>query len=252
MLATDLGHRRPVAVRRFGGRERGAHDGLADEGGHGARPGQFEHLGQLSGRFVGGADRLCPGLAGAIWVRRADMPEAAQPGFVGATQRPSAGQVECTERVAVIAAPAGDDDPALRFAAGEVIGTSHLERGLDRLRAAADRIDGWLVERQVGPDLRRIRLDRLRGEGRAMRVRKSSGLLGHDLGDRRPAVPDVDDDGAAGRIEERPPVGRLDARAVRADGDGRIGHGAATEDASGHGRPSVRVAAGRGRFSLPG
>ena len=98
------------------------------------------------------------------------MAEPAEPRFVWTPKRAAAREVEGPEGVAVIAAPARDDDGPLRLAAREVVCPSQLERGLDRLRPAGHRVDGRLVERQVGADLARIRFERLAREDAAVGI----------------------------------------------------------------------------------
>ncbi len=113
----------------------------------------------------------------------------------------------------MIAAPAGDDDSPVRLAAREVVRPSQLERGLDGLRPAGHRVDGRLIERQVGADLARIRLERRGREDAAVGICQGTGLGCHRLGDLAPPVADVDDDRPAGGIEVRAIVGIPDRRA---------------------------------------
>ena len=70
----------------------------------------------------------------------------------------------------MVAPPAGEHDQPVRLAAGELGGAGELERRLDRLRAAGDRVDRRVGHRQVRPDLRRVALERLGGERRAVGV----------------------------------------------------------------------------------
>src|ERR1700678_3007194 len=54
-----------------------------------------------------------------------------------------------SERIAMIALPPGDDMTALRLADLDKILARHLERRLDRLRAAADEIDTAQARRSI-------------------------------------------------------------------------------------------------------
>ena len=152
------------------------------------------------------AERMGAGLAGAVGIGRRDVSESAEPVLVRLPERLAAGQIQRAERVAVVAAPARDHDPAVGLAAGEVIGPGELQRRLDRLRAAADRVDRGVVDRQVRRRSPRHRLERLGGERRAVGVGEAE-LLPEDPGDRRAPVTDVDDDRAAGGVEVLPAVG---------------------------------------------
>ncbi len=173
------------------------------------------------------------------------MPEPAQPRLVGAAQRPAAGQVERTERVAVIRAPAPDDDPAVGLAPCHVIGAGHLERRLDRLRATRHRIHRRVVHGQVRTQGGHPALQWLGREHRAVGICHAAGLLGHDPGDGLPAVADVDHDGATRGVEVRPAVRVGDGAAGRAGGDRRTGDRRAKEDAGGQGRDGSRSAQSR-------
>ena len=90
-----------------------------------------------------------------------------------------------------------------------------------------------------------------------MGVRELSDLIGQGVGDRRAAVSDIDDDCPAGGIDVGPPLGVRDRGATRRDGDRRLGHERAAEDATGvsemicH-RPIVAGRGGCGRQRFPG
>ena len=117
------------------------------------------------------------------------------------------------ERVAVIAPPPGDNDPALRLAAGEVVGARQLER----------RSPSPPSRRRPGRSPGR----RAAGGGRARAAYRSSGSLVNAVpwayatraacsamtpATRFAAVADADDDRAAGGVEVRAPVGVPDRR----------------------------------------
>ena len=192
-------------------------------------------------------------LAGPVGIGRGDVPEPPEPRLIGAAERRASGQVERAERVAVVAAPAGDHDRAVRLAAGEVVRPGHLQGRLDRLGAAADRVDRGVADRQPRPDLGGVGLERLGGEGRAVGVRQAAELLPEDPGDRRPPVADVDDDRAARGVQVLAAGRVADRGAVRLDRDGQLRIERATEDAAGHGgectgggqSPIARGAAGK-------
>ena len=232
---------RPVVVRRDGGRERRPDDRLGDERRDRARARRLDRPLEL-GRELRRRTR-----ARGRRARRRGTGTAAdtcrnrpEPVLVRPAERPPARQVERAERVAVVAAPARDDDPAVGLAAGQVVRPAELQRGLDRLRAAADRVDRRVVDRQARPDLRGVGLDRLGRERRAVGVREAGRLLPEDPGDRRSPVTDVDDDRAAGRVEVLAPGRVADRGAVGLDRDRQVGIERAAEDAAGHG-PSVRA-----------
>ena len=162
------------------------------------------------------------------------MPEAAQPAFVRPAKGSAPRQVQRPQGVPVVAPPAADDDPATRVTPGQVVRPSELDGGLHRLRAAGHRVDGRIVERQQWSDGLRVGLDRLGRERGGMGVREPPGLVRHDQCDRLPAVPDVDDDRAAGGIEILAAGAVADRGAVALDGGRGIG-GAPLEDPAGTG-----------------
>ena len=157
----DLGDRLPVAIGRDDGRQRRADDRLRDERGDGARARRLDRALQLGGELLGIAERVRPRLARPIRVRRGDVPESPEPGLVRAPERLASRQVQGAERVAVIAPPPGDDDPALQLAARDVVRPGQLQGRLDRLRPAGDRVDRRIVHGQVRREGRRVALERL-------------------------------------------------------------------------------------------
>ena len=253
MPPADVRDRRPVAVGRDGGGQRGADDRLRDERRDVARAGRLERPVELGGELVGVAEGVGTGQVGAVRVGRRDVAEAPEPALVRPAQRLAPGQVERAQGVAVIAAPAGVDDPALRLAAGEVIGAGQLERGLDRLGAARHRVDRRIVDGQVASDLAGVRLERLGRERAAVRVGQASGLVRHRRRDLAAAVADVDHDRATGGIEVLAPVRVADRRAVRLDRDRRLGGARSAKDAAGaHGRIVADETPDPGRSAGPG
>ena len=151
-------------------------------------------------------------------------------GSYGRAKRRATAGVERAERVAVVAAVPRDEQLPVGLASGEVIDAGQLQGRLDRLRPARHRVDRRIVDGQDVGDGRRVRLERLGGEGRAMGIRQAADLVGHRIGDRRPPVADVDDDGPAGGIDVRPSLGIPDRRTARLDGDRRVGQQRSTED----------------------
>ena len=130
----------------------------------------------------------------------------------------------------MIAAPAREDDPAVRLSPGEVVRAGELQCRLHRLRAAADRVDRGIVDRQLRPQLPRVALQRLVGEGTAVRVGEPRRLVGHDGGDVTSSVAHVHDHRTAGRVEVGPTLGIGDGGPPRGDGDQRLGARRTPED----------------------
>ena len=188
---------------------------------------------ELCGELLGIAERVRAGEPGAVRVGGRDVPEPSEPALVGPAERLAPGQVEGAEAVAVVAPPPGDDDPAVAVAVREVVCARQLERRLDGLGAARDRVDRRIVHRQVRADLRGVCLHGFGREGAAVGIGETRGLVGHRAGDLRAAVPDVDDDRTAGSIEVLAAVGVADRRTVCFDGDGWVGQGRTAEHGAG-------------------
>src|SRR6266700_705035 len=94
----------------------------------------------------------------------------------------------------VVGTPPGYDAVPLRFAPGQVVGPSELERALHRLAPAGDRVDARVVHREQRRQLLAVRLQGLRRELRPVDVRDGVRLLGHRAYDVAIAVADVDHD----------------------------------------------------------
>ena len=233
MGPADLGDRRPVALGRLHGREGRPDDRFGDEGGDRVRSRGGDQAIELCGELLGSAERVRAGEPGPVRVGGRDVPEPSQPALVGPAERLAPGQVEGAEAVAVVAPPAGDDDPAVAVAVREVVRAGQLERGLDRLGAAGDRVDRRVVDGQVRADLRGVCLHGFGRERAAVGVGEARGLLGHDAGDLRAAVANVDDDCPAGRVKVLATVGVADRRTVRFDGDRWVGQGRTAEHGAG-------------------
>jgi len=97
-----------------------------------------------------------------------------------------------------------------------MVGAGHLERRLDRLRAARDRVDGRGIEREDRAELGCVRLERRARERGAVGVGDAGRLGRHDVRDAAAAVPDVHDDRPAGRIQVGATVRRVERRALAA------------------------------------
>ncbi len=153
---------------------------------------------------------------------------------------------ERTQRVAVVALPPCDEVRALRLPDLDEVLARHLERGLDRLRAAAHEVG---VARAGGPGAHQLVGQRLGGLGREearVRVGQAVDLLvdrGEHVG---VPVAEAGHRGAAAGVEIAPALGVGQEHACAADGDGGLAVQVAMEDA-GHGSIVGRCATARGR-----
>ncbi len=137
---------------------------------------------------------------------------------------------ERAERVAVIALPPRDEDAALRLADLDEILPRHLERGLDRFRAAAHevgvaRAGGRRADEPVGERLRRLGREEAR-----VRVREPVDLRMHRRQHIGVAVAEARHGGAARRVEILLARGVGEIDAATRDGDGRRRAQIAVED----------------------
>ena len=239
MTAADLGDGGPVALGRLHGAQRRSHDRFRHECGDRGRAGARDRPVELVGELGGIAQRVGSRVAGTVRVGGGHVAETPQPALVRAAQRLAPGQVERAERVPVIAAPAREHREPVRLATGDLRAPGELERGLDRLGTATDRVQVRLVEREMGAQLRRVPLQWLRGECGAVGIGQARRLVRDHLGDLTTAVADVDDDRATGRIEILPAVRVNDRGTVRGDGDGRVGDRRPAEDVPAHARAGV-------------
>ncbi len=233
-MPADLRDPLPVARRRRGGGERRAHDRLGHERGNRARTCRGDHAVQLVDQLLGRAQRLGAGVTRPIRVSSADVAEPAQPALVWTAKGLAPGQVERAERVAVVARPARDDDPAVHLAPRELGGAGQLEGRLDGLRATRDRVDRGIPERKMRTERRCVALERLVGERAAMGVRDARHLVRDRIGDLAPAVAHVDHDRATGCVEVLASVGVDDGGPVGLHRDRRVGVRRATEHAPAH------------------
>ena len=218
----DLGDPRPVVIRWDGGRQCRADDRLGDECRDAGRLFRQDRPLQLVGELGAGGEGVRRLLTRPVRIRRGHVAKASEPRLVRPAERGPAGQVEGAQRVAVVAAPAGDHDRPLRLTAGEVVRPGELQRRLGRLGAAADRVDRRICHRQARPDLGGVRLEGLGGERRAVGIGETANLLREHAGDGRPPVTDVDDDRAARRVQVLAARGVADRGTVRLDGDRQI------------------------------
>src|SRR3954470_15529788 len=135
----DLRDRGPVAVRRRHGAERRADERLADEGRDRTGLGSLDRAVELLGELLRRPEGIGPLIARAVRVGRGDMPKPSEPSLIRPAEGLPAAQVERAEGVAVVAAPAREDDPAILLAAREVVRASELDRRLHALGATGDR-----------------------------------------------------------------------------------------------------------------
>jgi HAMP domain-containing protein len=137
---------------------------------------------------------------------------------------------ERAERVAVIALAPRDDMAALRLAFLDKKLARHLERRLDRLRAAADEIDAGHAGGRVRDEAIGKLLRDLRGEEAGMGVSDGVELAmqcGENIG---MAMAEAGDGGAARGVEVALAVAVDEFDALAADGDRHRGIGGAVED----------------------
>ena len=106
-----------------------------------------------------------------------------------------------TERVAVVALPARDEMPAPRFPALDVVLARHLQRRLDRLRAAGDEIDVREIAGRVRCELVGERLGGRGSEEAGVRVLKPLELRAHRGEHLRMLVPEAGHRRATARVE---------------------------------------------------
>ena len=119
------------------------------------------------------------------------------------------------ERIAVIALPPGDDMTALRLADLDKILARHLERRLDRLRAAAHEIDMAQTRRSILDQPVGEAFGDFGGEESGVRIGEGVELFMHRGEHVRVAVAEARDGRAARRVEIALAVGvdDLDPRA---------------------------------------
>jgi len=153
-----------------------------------------------------------------VGVRRVDEDEARQQGLVAHAALGLAGGAERAERVAVIAAVAGDDLEALRAAGLGVVLASDLEGRLVGLGAAAREV-GLALEAELLDQRRRQPDGRLVAEGQR-RVGQTRHLLTRYVGELLPAVAHVHAPQARHPVEQAPPL-RVGDEAAGAGDDQR-------------------------------
>src|SRR5215831_5605773 len=144
----------------------------------------------------------------------------------------SAPDRERTERDAVIALASRDDVSPLRLAAFDEILAREFERGLDRLRAAADEKDVADALRGVSGEIVGQCLRNLRCEEARMRICKPVELLAHRCQDIRMRMAESGHRCAARGVDVFLPRGVADGDALAARGDGIGMTGLAVEDMS--------------------
>ncbi len=138
---------------------------------------------------------------------------------------------EGAERVAVVALPPRDEVRALRLPDLDEVLARHLERGLDRLRAAAHEIGVARAGGAGADELVGERLGDLGREEARVHVREPVDLL-VDRGEHvRVAVAQARDRGAAAGVEVAPALGIGHEHAFAADGDRGLAMQVAVQDA---------------------
>src|SRR5262249_37501986 len=144
----------------------------------------------------------------------------------------SAPDREPTEGDAVIALASRDDVSPLRLAAFDEILAREFERGLERLRAAADEKDVAGALRGVSDEIVGQCLRNLRREEARMRICKPVELLAHRCQDIRMRMAQTGHRRAARGVDVFLPYGVLDGDALAARGNGIGMTGLAVEDMS--------------------
>ena len=156
----------------------------------------------------------------AIFIDRRDVMRLEQerrelrPLFFATTDRQRA------QRDAVIALTPRDDFSPLRLAPFDEILARELERGLDRLRAAADVEHMPDAGRSMRDEIVGQLLGDLRGEEARVRVSKPVELVVHGGQHVRMRVAETRHRGAGGRVDVLLAVGIADQHALPARGDG--------------------------------
>ncbi|HEX7590476.1 MAG TPA: hypothetical protein VF375_00855 [Candidatus Limnocylindrales bacterium] len=196
------------------------------------RPGGGDGRVELCDQQVHVAQGMGGGFPGAVWIRGADVLEAAEPRLVGLPQRFAAGKIQRAHRVAVIAAVSGDHDRSVRLAPGQVVRPHQLEAALDRLRAAAHRIDRRVVHGKMRAEGPGVRLEWLAGESGAVDIGERPSLALHRIHDGLAAVAHIHDDCPAGRVQVGPPVLIPDRGALGPRGERQLALEHALEDST--------------------
>ena len=120
----------------------------------------------------------------------------------------AAGRREGEQCVAVIGRRERNDLPLGRAPALDPVLPRELERRLDRLRAAAERVDQVeVLPASAAAISARQLLDRLVGERRAVQVADPAGLLGHRGRDLRHPMAKVGHEGAPRAVQIAPALG---------------------------------------------
>src|SRR5258708_623970 len=137
---------------------------------------------------------------------------------------------ERTERDAMITLPSRNDVSPLRLAAFDEILAREFERGLDRLRAAADEKDAADARRGVSGEVVGQCLRNLRRKEARMRICKPVELCAHRCQDIRMRMAQTGHRRAARGVDVFLPRGVADGDALAARGDGIGMAGLAVED----------------------
>ena len=149
-----------------------------------------------------------------VFVDGRNVHRLAEPRLVRSPKRLAPRCVERAPCVPMVRAPPAHDLVACFVASSHVIGPGHLERGLDGLAAARDRVDARFLHREVASHLVRVGLHGLGGELGAVDVVHRFGLFRHGSKDRPVSVADADHQRAARCIEVALSVGVPDRAAL--------------------------------------
>ncbi len=212
--------RREVVVRRD--HDAGGHqDRLGDQGGDRLGAFELDHL--LDEPDVGGADLGGIDVEGwAVGVGRVEMDEAGRERLVRAPARAPAARRQCVARHPVIGAVVREHLVLAGIAGLAVELAGHLDRGLDRLRAAAPPLERRVLGRQEREELSGeleapvARRHRRRGEG------ESRELSRRGLDEPRVPVPEAEAERAGEPVEVPAPVHVPDADPVALGQDQRL------------------------------
>jgi hypothetical protein len=247
MGTADLGHGRPVVVRRHGRAERGPGHRLGHERRHRLGPGLADGRVQGVGVAPAAAGRVGVAERAAVLVGGQGVAGMGEPGQVGPAQGRAPRDVERAAGVAVVGVFPADHLPAV-LTACQVVGAGHLQRGLDRLAAAGDRVDTRVVDRHDLGELGGVVLQHLGGEHGSVGVGDPGRLRPDRLHHPLVAVAEADHDGPAGAVEPAAPSGVPQLRALAAVDPGRVGQAGAGEDMA---RPGRSLALPHGRQPMP-
>lgn len=214
---------RGVAFGWNGGAESGADNGFEDE----SRSGGFLIAREKSLEVFGASElalRKCFFERAVIAEARSNVAPFGEERLVGCASRDVAADSHRTDRRSVVALPTGENAEARRLAVFEMKLASELDGCFGGLRAAGGEIDAAVFE------IWRSQSEKASGEffsgGIAELGSVGEGelgsLIGHSTSNFGNAVPNVDDGGLTGGVEEFAAVGGEEPRTFAADGEGKL------------------------------